>query len=211
MPFYCSFQQCPLYGWQPFGWKGTKSVGQDQSCRFSWVRNGADGNIVILHHRIRGPDGKSCIWFSLNMEIWIELKQHHFIHKYPSGSDLSTKKHSFMATLHTCVYLLKRQRAYIIHSLIISREVLILTLSIFNALNVCISWYSLCPRECTEKYFPRECISRTLPRENIGNTSSRGKHWQCSGNDESSSLMIYRRQAKCQDNGCNRKIITWTF
>ena len=97
------------------------------------------------------------------------------------------------------------------HSLIISREVLILTLSIFNALNVCISWYSLCPRECTEKYFPRECISRTLPRENIGNTSSRGKHWQCSGNDESSSLMIYRRQAKCQDNGCNRKIITWTF
>ena len=97
------------------------------------------------------------------------------------------------------------------HSLIISREVLILTPSIFNALNVCISWYSLCPRECTEKYFPRECISRTLPRENIGNTSSRGKHWQCSGNDESSSLMIYRRQAKCQDNGCNRKIITWTF
>ena len=70
-----------------------------------------------------------------------------------------------------------------------SREVLILTLSIFNALDVCISWYSLCPRECTEKYFPRECISRTLPRENIGDTSSRGKHWQCPGNDESSSMM----------------------
>ena len=35
MPFYCSFQQCPPYGWQPFGWKGTKSVGQD---RFSWFR-----------------------------------------------------------------------------------------------------------------------------------------------------------------------------
>ena len=98
-----------------------------------------------------------------------------------------------------------------IHSLIISREVLILTLSIFNALNVCISWYSLCPRECTEKYFPRECISRTLPRENIGDTSSRGKHWQCSSNDESSSLMICRRQAKCQDNGCNEKINTWTL
>ena len=98
-----------------------------------------------------------------------------------------------------------------IHSLIISREVLILTLSIFNALNVCISWYSLCPRECTEKYFPRECISRTLPRENIGDTSSRGKHWQCPGNDESSSLMICRRQAKCQDNGCNEKINTWTL
>ena len=33
------------------------------------------------------------------------------------------------------------------HSLIISREVLILTLSIFNTLNVCISWYSLCSLE----------------------------------------------------------------
>ena len=63
-----------------------------------------------------------------------------------------------------------KHRTHTFHSLIISREVLILTLSIFNALNVCISWYSLCPRECTEKYFPRECISRTLPRENIGDT-----------------------------------------
>ena len=104
-------------------------------------------------------------------------------------------------------YCIMSPRGHHNHSLIISREVLILTLSIFNALNVCISWYSLCPRECTEKYFPRECISRTLPRENIGDTSSRGKHWQCSGNDESLSLLIYRRQAKCQDNGCNEKSI----
>ena len=97
------------------------------------------------------------------------------------------------------------------HSLIISREVLILTLSIFNTLDVCISWYSLCPRECTEKYFPRECISRTLPRENVGDTSSRGKHLQCSSNDESSSLMICCRQTKCQNNGCNKKNNTWTL
>ena len=82
-----------------------------------------------------------------------------------------------------------------IHSLIISREVLILTLSIFNALKVCISWYSLATGLISEamtykdhiiQYSPCALGSvrrntslgtvfpRTLPRESIGNTSSRG-------------------------------------
>ena len=81
------------------------------------------------------------------------------------------------------------------HSLIISREVLILTLSIFNALKVCISWYSLATGLKSEattykdhviRYSPCALGSvqrntslgtvfpRTLPRESIGNTSSRG-------------------------------------
>ena len=83
----------------------------------------------------------------------------------------------------------------IMHSLIISREVLILTLSIFNALKVCISWYSLATELISEamtykdhiiQYSPCALGSvqrntslgivfpRTLPRESIGNTSSRG-------------------------------------
>ena len=84
---------------------------------------------------------------------------------------------------------------HILHSLIISREVLILTLSIFNALKVCISWYSLATGLISEamtykdhiiQYSPCALGSvrrntslgtvfpRTLPRESIGNTSSRG-------------------------------------
>ena len=70
------------------------------------------------------------------------------------------------------------------HSFIIIREVLILTLSIFIALLGCISWYPLATgvilndmifRDHIIQYTPcsREC---TLPMANIRNTSSRGKH-----------------------------------
>ena len=83
----------------------------------------------------------------------------------------------------------------IIHSLIISRELLILTLSIFKALKVCISWYSLATGLISEAMIYKDHIiqyspcalgsvqrntslgtvfPRTLPRESIGNTSSRG-------------------------------------
>ena len=82
----------------------------------------------------------------------------------------------------------------IAHSLIISREVLILTMSIFNALKVCISWYSLATGLISEAMTYKDQIiqyspcalgnvrrntslgtvfPRTLPRESIGNTSSR--------------------------------------
>ena len=81
------------------------------------------------------------------------------------------------------------------HSFIISRKVLILTLSIFNAQKVCISWNSLATGLSSEaiiykdhniQYSPCALGSvqrntslgtvfpRTLPRESIGNTSSRG-------------------------------------
>ena len=80
------------------------------------------------------------------------------------------------------------------HSLIISREVLILTLSIFNALKVCISWYSLAKGLMSEAMIYKDHVihyspcalgsvqrntslgtvfPRTLPRESIGNTPSR--------------------------------------
>ena len=85
----------------------------------------------------------------------------------------------------------------IMHSLIICWEVLILTLSIFNALYGCISWYSLATGLISEDIIHRDHIiqyspcalgsvqrntslgtvfPRTLPWANIGNTSSRGKH-----------------------------------
>ena len=81
------------------------------------------------------------------------------------------------------------------HSLIIIMEVLILTLSIFKALKVCISWYSLATGLISEamtykhhiiQYSPcapgsvqrntslGTVFPRTHPRESIGNTSSRG-------------------------------------
>ena len=84
-----------------------------------------------------------------------------------------------------------------LHSLIISREVLILTLSIFNALQGCISWYSLSTGLISEDMIHRDhniqytpcalgsvrrntalgtVFPRTLPRASIRNTSSRGKH-----------------------------------
>ena len=87
------------------------------------------------------------------------------------------------------------------HSFIIIREALILTLSIFVALQGCISWYSLATgmifndmisRYHNIQYTPCSLGSElgnttlgtvfldTLPRANIRNTSSRGTHWQCS-------------------------------
>ena len=97
--------------------------------------------------------------------------------------------------IHSTIFLSSRQNGYTYHSLIISRGVLILTLSIFNALKVCISWYSLATGLKSEattykdhviRYSPCALGSvqrntslgtvfpRTLPRESIGNTSSRG-------------------------------------
>ena len=112
------------------------------------------------------------------------------------------------------------------HSLIISREVLILTLSIFNALKVCISWYSLATGLKSEattyqdhiiRYSPCALGSvqrntslgtvfpRTLPRESIGNTSSRGNIGNAPAMMYCGSLLLCCRQAKCTSNGCKRQ------
>ena len=107
------------------------------------------------------------------------------------------------------------------HSLIIDRDVLILTLSIFKALWGCISWYSLAIGLISDDMIYRDHIiqytpcalgrvqgntslgtvfPRTLPRANTRDTSSRGKHWQCSSSDAEWLIVDICRQAKCHDN-----------
>ena len=90
------------------------------------------------------------------------------------------------------------RRGWISHSLVIIREVLILTLPIFTVLFGCISWYSLAagiiywmkwsskftysihsllPRECTSKWHPRDSISWHTP----GGKQESIHAWRCEG------------------------------
>ena len=80
----------------------------------------------------------TCVWDRIHIKprggmYWV---MHPQTSRFPSAPEMS-----FGTSLGPQKYL--GCRGCITHSLIISREVLILTLSIFNALKVCISWYSL--------------------------------------------------------------------
>ena len=128
---------------------------QGRICWSTPCRKFDDERMSVLHQD-SGGIGKS-----IPSALEISLDPRDFPRASPSGNLSGLRKS--LGRRGWISQSLPRLGGARIHSLIISREVLILTLSIFNALKVCISWYSLATELISEAMTYKDHIIQYSP------------------------------------------------